>query len=79
MVPRRRVAVCGCLVGLAACFLAVPLWPRLMVDQSMVDVRRLADNAPITFRGRVVSVQPDPIEQNTERSEERRVGKECSS
>ena len=66
MVPRRRVAVCGCLVGLAACFLAVPLWSRLMVDQSMVDVRRLADNAPITFRGRVVSVQPDPIEQNTE-------------
>jgi hypothetical protein len=66
MVPRRRVAAGGCLVGLAACFLAVPLWSRLMVDQSMVDVRRLADNAPVMFRGRVVSVQPDPIEKNTE-------------
>ncbi|HXA76840.1 MAG TPA: hypothetical protein VNV41_06865 [Candidatus Acidoferrales bacterium] len=37
MVRRSRVIVSGCLVGLAACFFAAPLWSRLVMDQSMVD------------------------------------------
>ncbi|MFZ0978244.1 MAG: HEAT repeat domain-containing protein [Candidatus Acidiferrales bacterium] len=67
MVRRSRVLVGGCLAGLAACLFAVPLWSRLMVieDQSMVDVRGQAENAPVVFRGRILTVQPDPIEKET--------------
>jgi hypothetical protein len=42
-----------CLVGVAACFFAAPLWARLMMDQSMVDVRAQAEKAPLVFRVRV--------------------------
>jgi hypothetical protein len=65
MVRRSRVVVSGCLVGLAACLFAVPLWSRLVEDQSMVDVRDQAEKTPMVFRGRVLTVQPDPIEKKT--------------
>jgi hypothetical protein len=37
---------------------AVKLWSRLMPPPSMADVRELAENAPIVFRGRVAQVSP---------------------
>jgi hypothetical protein len=54
MVRRGRIDVAVCLVGVAACFFAAPLWSRLMGDQSMVDVRAQAEKAPVVFRGRVL-------------------------
>jgi hypothetical protein len=50
-------------VGMAAGFFAPPLWSRLMIDQSMVDVRAQAEKAPLVFRGRVLTVGPDPVEK----------------
>ena len=47
----------------AACFFAAPLWARLMMDQSMVDVRAQAEKASLVFRGRVLTVEPDPVEK----------------
>jgi hypothetical protein len=41
------------------------MWSRLVEDQSMVDVRDQAEKAPVVFRGRVLTVQPDPIEKKT--------------
>jgi hypothetical protein len=63
MVRQSRIVVGVCLVGLAACLFAVPLWSRLMIDQSMVDVRAQAEEAPLVFRGRVLTVGPDPVEK----------------
>ena len=63
MVRWSRIVVGVCLVGVAACFFAAPLWSRLMVDQSMVDVRAQAEKAPLVFRGRVLTVGPDPVEK----------------
>src|SRR5580704_18921804 len=63
MVRRSRIGVGVCLVGVAACFFAAPLWSRLMIDQSMVDVRAQAEKAPLVFRGRVLTVGPDPVEK----------------
>jgi hypothetical protein len=34
-----------------------------MIDQSMVDVRDQAEKAPLVFRGRVLTVGPDPVEK----------------
>jgi hypothetical protein len=50
-------------VGMAAGLFAAPLWSRLMIDQSMVDVRAQAEKAPLVFRGRVLTVGPDPVEK----------------
>ena len=66
MVRRNRIVMGVCLVGLAACFLAAPLWSRLMIGQSMVDVRGQAEKAPLVFRGRVLTVGPDPVEKRIE-------------
>lgn len=63
MVRQSRIVMGFCLVGVAACFLAAPLWSRLMIDQSMVDVRAQAEQAPLVFRGRVLTVGPDPAEK----------------
>jgi hypothetical protein len=49
-----------CLAALAASLLALPLWSRLSPDQSEVDIRELAEKAPLIFRGRVLGIQPDP-------------------
>ena len=65
MVRRNRIATGVCLVGVAACFFAAPLWSRLVEDQSMVDVRAQAEKAPLVFRGRVLTVEPDPVEKRT--------------
>jgi hypothetical protein len=51
------------LVGVAACFFSATLWSRLVEDQSMVDVRAQAEKAPLVFRGRVLTVGPDPVEK----------------
>jgi hypothetical protein len=50
-------------VGAAVGFFAAPLWSRLTVDQSMVDIRAQAEKAPLVFRGRVLTVEPDPVEK----------------
>lgn len=63
MVRLSRIVMGVCLVGAAACFFAAPLWSRLMIDQSMVDVRVQAEKAPLVFRGRVLTVEPDPAEK----------------
>jgi hypothetical protein len=63
MVRQSRIVMGFCLVGVAACFFAAPLWARLMMDQSMVDVRAQAEKAPLVFRGRVLTVGPDPVEK----------------
>jgi hypothetical protein len=63
MVRLSRIVMGVCLVGVAACFFAAPLWSRLMMDQSMVDVRAQAEQAPLVFRGRVLTVGPDPVEK----------------
>ncbi len=63
MVRQSRIVMGFCLVGVAACYLAAPLWSRLMIDQSMVDVRAQAEQAPLVFRGRVLTVGPDPAEK----------------
>jgi hypothetical protein len=63
MVRPSRIVMDVCLVGVSACFFASPLWPRLMIDQSMVDVRAQAEKAPLVFRGRVLTVGPDPAEK----------------
>ena len=63
---RRSQIVSGVsLVALAACFFATRLRSRLMIDQSMMDVRDQAEKAPLVFRGRVLTVEPDPAEQRT--------------
>lgn len=59
----RRIVTGGCLVGVSACFFAAPMRSRLMIDQSMVDVRAQAEEAPLVFRGRVLTVGPDPVEK----------------
>lgn len=58
-----RIGMGVCLAGVSACFFAAPLWSRLMIDQSMVDVRAQAEKAPLVFRGRVLTVIPDPVEK----------------
>src|SRR5260370_9810387 len=63
MVRQGRIVIGVCLVGVAACFFAAPLWSRLMMDQSMVDVRAQAEKVPLVFRGRVLTVEPDPVEK----------------
>jgi hypothetical protein len=63
MMRLSRIVMGVCLVGVAACFFAAPLWSRLMIDQSMVDVRAQAEKAPLVFRGRVLTVGPDPVEK----------------
>jgi hypothetical protein len=63
MVRLSRIVMGVCLVGVAACFFAAPLWSRLVEDQSMVDVRAQAEKAPLVFRGRVLTVGPDPVEK----------------
>jgi hypothetical protein len=63
MVRHSRIAMGVCLVGVAAGFFAAPLWSRLTVDQSMVDVRAQAEKAPLVFRGRVLTVESDPVEK----------------
>ena len=63
MVRRTRLVVGVCLVSVAAGFFAATLWSRLMIDQSMVDVRDQAEKAPLVFRGRVLTVEPDPVEK----------------
>jgi HEAT repeat protein len=63
MMRQRRIVIGVCLVGVAACFFAAPLWSRLMMDQSMVDVRAQAEKAPLVFRGRVLTVGPDSVEK----------------
>lgn len=77
MVRRGRIAMGICLVGMVACFSAAPLWSRLMIDQSMVDVRVQAENAPLVFRGLVLTVGPDPFgeKSNSYRIEHRINGK----
>jgi len=62
MVRPSRIVMGVCLVGVAACFFAAPLWSRLMMDQSMVDVRAQAEKAPLVFRGRVLTVE-HPVEK----------------
>jgi hypothetical protein len=47
-------------MGLVLCVLGlcvVPLWSRLVSPPSMADVRALAEQAPIVFRGRVAEVR----------------------
>jgi len=63
MVRQSRIVMGFCLVAVPACFFAAPLWARLMMDQSMVDVRAQAEKAPLVFRGRVLTVGPDPVEK----------------
>jgi hypothetical protein len=63
MVRESRIVIGVCIVGVAASLFASPLWPRLMMDQSMVDVRDQAEKAPLVFRGRVLTVGPDPAEK----------------
>jgi hypothetical protein len=63
MVRQSRTVVGFCLVGVAACSFAAPLWSRLMMDQSMVDVRTQAEQAPLVFRGRVLTGGPDLIKK----------------
>jgi len=63
MVRKSRIVMGVCLAGVAACFFAAPIWSRLMIDQSMVDVRDQAEKAPLVFRGRVLTVGPDPVEK----------------
>src|SRR5438046_4309418 len=63
MVRHSRTVMGACLVGVAAGFFAAPLWSRLTVDQSIVDVRAQAEKAPLVFRGRVLTVEPDPVEK----------------
>lgn len=65
MVRLGRIVLGVCLAGMAACFIAAPLWSRLMIDQSMVDVRDQAEKAPLVFRGHVLTVRPDPSEKGT--------------
>ena len=55
-----RIGMGVCLAGVSSCFLAAPLFSRLMIDQSMVDVRAQAEKAPLVFRGRILAVGPDP-------------------
>ncbi len=63
MLRQSRIVMGVCLAGVAACFFAAPLWSRLMMDQSMVDVRAQDEKAPLVFRGRVLTVGPDPVEK----------------
>jgi hypothetical protein len=51
------------LVGLAACLFAVPLWSRLSEDPAMVDVRYLAERAPMVFRGHLMIVVRDKTDE----------------
>ena len=55
-----RIGTGVSLAAVSASFFAAPLWSRLMIDQSMVDVRAQAEKAPLVFRGRVLAVGPDP-------------------
>lgn len=55
MVRLSRIVIGVCLGGVFAC--------RLMIDQSMVDVRAQAEKALLVFRGRVLTVGPDPVEK----------------
>ena len=62
MMRRIRIVIGAYLVGVAAWFFAAPLGSRLVEYQSMVDVRAQAEKAPFVFRGRVLTVEPDPVE-----------------
>ena len=63
MLRQSRIVMGVCLAGVAACFFAAPLWSRLVEDRSMVDVRAQAEQAPLVFRGRVLTVGPDPVKK----------------
>jgi len=52
----RQLLLFVVLVSTVLCLCAVQLWSRLMPPASMVDVRALAEKAPVVFRGRVVRV-----------------------
>jgi hypothetical protein len=65
MVQRNRLFVPIFLASLAVCLFAVPLWSRLPEDPAMVDVRDLAERAPLVFRGRVLTVVPDKMDEKS--------------
>lgn len=65
MLRLSRIVMGVCIAGVGACFFAAPLWSRLMLDQSMLDVRDQAEKAPLVFRGRVLSVEPDSVLKRT--------------
>jgi len=52
----RRFLLPIALVGTVLCLCAFQLWSRLMSPPGMADVRALAEEAPIVFRGRVAKV-----------------------
>jgi hypothetical protein len=52
----RQLLLFVVIVSSVVCLCVVQLWSRLMVSPPMADVRALAEEAPIVFRGRVVKV-----------------------
>src|SRR5216684_9230636 len=54
----RRIWVAIVLANLAMFLFAVQSWCRLMPPPSMADVRKLAEKAPLVFRGHVLTVTP---------------------
>lgn len=54
----HRVWLAIVLANLAIFLFAVESWCRLMLPPSMADVRRLAEKAPLVFRGHVATVSP---------------------
>ena len=61
---QNRACLLIALASLLLILFAAQAWCRLMLPPSMADVRRLAEKAPIVFRGRVLDVTPVTI--NTE-------------
>jgi hypothetical protein len=56
----HRVWLAMVMANLAMVFFTVESWCRLMSPPSMVDVRDLAEKAPLVFRGHVLTVTPNP-------------------